>query len=141
MIDTKTSTEQATEVANLPIVPQATETPRVPLDDMAQDLADLDMCERMINDWEERAKVIKNRIKNRIGPRGIGTFKGVDVWAHSPTDRFANARFAKENPEIAAQFTHAKVEQVLNLEELKRAMPDLYGQYQVSSLRPMGSKK
>lgn len=141
MTDTKTAAEQAAEVANLPITPTTTQTPRVPLDDMTQDLADLDLAERMINDWKERAEVIKTRIKTRIGPRGIGTIKGVDVWAHSPTDRFANARFTKENPDIAAQFTHAKVEQVLNIEELQRALPDLYAQYQVSSLRPLGSKK
>lgn len=113
---------------------------RVNLDDMREDLETLRMVQRLIADWQSQERVLKEKIISRLGPNGEGYLDGKPVWAHSPTQKFASKKFTTDNPQIAEQFTHAKVVQVLNEEELRKALPALYAQYQVSSLRPLGSR-
>lgn len=113
---------------------------RVPLDDMVPDLENLDLADKLIAEWEETRKVLRGRIAERLGPNGIGTVAGREVWAHTPTARFATAKFAKEQPELAAQFTEHRVVTEVNSDRLKNELPGVYATYQVSSLRPLGSR-
>jgi hypothetical protein len=118
----------------------ANEPVRVPLDDMKTDLENLELAEKLIAEWEETRKVLRGRIAEKLGPNGIGTVAGREVWAHTPTARFAAAKFAKEQPELAAQFTEHRVVTEVNSERLKNELPGVYATYQVSSLRPLGSR-
>lgn len=123
---------QATTQSNEPVT--------VALDDMKEDLENLAIADRLLAEWTETRRVIRERIANRLGPNGIGTFQGRQVWAHTPTDRFAAAKFAKEQPEIAAQFTEPRVVTEVNQKRLEAEMPVLFADYRVSSLRPLGSR-
>lgn len=113
---------------------------RVDLDDMAADLDNLELAQKLVADWEATIKEIKARIVARLGPDGEGYRNGKAVWVHSPTEKFAVKKFTADNPQIAEQFTHSTVVTKLNEDELARALPELYAQYKVSVLRPVGSR-
>lgn len=127
-------------VSHLEALRRPVEPTKVPLDDMKKDLEDLALADKLLAEWEATRKIIRKRIADRLGPNGVGTVAGVEVWAHTPTERFAVAKFAKEQPEIAAQFTEHKVVTEVNQDRLKAEMPVLFAEYQVSSLRPLGSR-
>lgn len=134
--------DRVTDAQNTPIkVDELPEKPApVSLDDMADDLANLRIVDSMIATWEATRKEIRERIAARLGEDGEGTLNGRPVFAYGPTAKFAGKKFTEDYPEIAEQFTAAKVQQVLDTEQLRRALPDLYRKYQVRSLRPIGTK-
>lgn len=127
-----------TETTIVPTKPQARE---VSLDDMAKDLEDLELVETMLAEWSARKEAIRNKIKERLGEDGVGMLHGRPVFAYKVTAGFASSQFAKDHPQIAAQFTTAKVVEELNAGLLAAQMPELYQEYRVRQLKPVGSQK
>lgn len=113
---------------------------RVDLDDMADDLQNLRIVQKMLSDWKAEEERIKDKIKARLGRDGTGYIAGRPVWVHSPTEKFSTKQFQKAHPDLYDQFTRPKLIQELDTEELRRALPLVFEEFRVSSLRPLGPR-
>jgi len=138
-----TTPEQVRMAENIPLTNNtvtAETSKKVPLDELKQLVSDLSLVESMIKQWELKREDLRKVLREHIGEGNTGTIDGHPVFNYGPTNKFAVKRFTDDYPQIAEQFTHAKVVQVLNEEELARALPDLFEQYRVRSLRPVGPR-
>lgn len=62
------------------------------------------------------------------------TVNGKKVLAFGYVDKFAEAKFLKENPDLAEQFTVERTEKRVDTKFLRRLLPDVYRKYQVRQL-------
>lgn len=113
---------------------------RVDLDDMADDLQNLRIVQKMLSDWKAEEERIKDKIKARLGREGTGYVAGRPVFVHSPTEKFSTKQFQKAHPDLYDQFTRPKLIQELDTEELRKALPLVFEEFRVSSLRPLGPR-
>lgn len=60
---------------------------------------------------DELEKAAKAEVQARLGDREVGTLDGHTVvkWTHGKTNRFNQAAFKKDHPNLVAEYTEASV--------------------------------
>jgi hypothetical protein len=109
----------------------------VPLDEH-QDLLRLREKAFLARDaWDRELGRLDDQLRELIGDHGVGTFRGEEVFTYRPINRFAMARFIKENPDLARHFMTRKMIDVVDEGALLAARPDLYRRYQTRQTKFM----
>lgn len=72
---------------------------------------------------------IRRQLAALMGNAEVGLVNGREVLRKTTSEQFAWARFAKENPGIAAEYTVKKLVDEIDKQRLHDELPDLYAQY------------
>lgn len=77
---------------------------------------------------------LERQITNLLGSTNIGRINGETVIEWTRDDRFAHARFAEEEPDLARQFMVRRTKEELDVELVRRMRPDIWARYQTRRL-------
>ncbi|WP_284576644.1 lambda-exonuclease family protein [Streptomyces sp. 2P-4] len=81
----------------------------------------------------EELRLVENEMRMLTGEHEIATADGKPAWSWKANGTFAAKRFAEEEPELAAQYTHQV--DALDVDRLKAERPDTYNAYRARVLR------
>jgi hypothetical protein len=84
--------------------------------------------------WTKIEEEIKAEIDKILGDRNEATINGETAVERRWEERFATARFKKEDPDTARFFEHEVTKREIDVDMIRRTRPDLYKQYQTSKL-------
>lgn len=101
------------------------------VDDLLADLAKVKAREQELG--EERRQ-LENKLRELMGPVEVGLRDGQIACTWKRNGAFAHAKFAKAEPELAAQYRTSKP--AIDAKALERDHPDIYGQYRARVLHP-----
>jgi hypothetical protein len=71
----------------------------------------------------------RDQLGRLMGDASVALVHGKDVLKRTQSDQFAWARFRKEHPELAAQYTVPKLTDEIDKARLAKELPDLYASY------------
>lgn len=115
------------------------------LDSYVDLLAEVVECGNMIEWWQARQKLVKDRLRDLLGENEIGTVNGQEVIFYQKQNRFNSTAFRRKYPNLYRAFEVAKTETKFDPDLLKVSRPDLYEEFQVRAMRvtyePPGGKK
>lgn len=83
---------------------------------------------------KEEADQIGDQVAALVGNNTLITFKGRSILTYRPVNRFAGAKFTREQPELAQFYMFPVTKEELDVDLIRRTKPDLYQQYQVRSM-------
>lgn len=116
-------------------VEKAPEEPPVVMDNLVKLLAEDVECANNIKWWQERRRMVQERIAEAMGDSVLGTVNGRDAVHYDWVQQFNGSAFAKEYPDMARVYTHSVMVDKLDLDALRRSRPDLYRQFQTRKMR------
>lgn len=85
---------------------------------------------------EKRVSILKDWLKDAFKATGgtVGIVADIPVVSNRKTATFANARFAKDRPDLAEQYTIQVIKEELDVAGLKEDHRKLYDEYRSSML-------
>lgn len=84
--------------------------------------------------WGKIEEDLKEQIDKLLGDTNSGTINGEEAVLRRWEDRFATARFKKENPELARFYEREVTVREIDVDMIQRTRPDLYREYQTAKL-------
>lgn len=108
----------------------------------------LDGAASLFREWKQaeaeaaaakvKADLLKEQFRStlRTMGAGTGTINGIPVLTRRKTSTFRGKDFAAARPDLAEQYTRAKVVDVLDVDSLKREHPGVYQEFLAEALRP-----
>ncbi len=116
------------------------ERPAVDLEPMREKLASLATLKELAKQNLAEQAVIEKELKGVIGEGRVGILDGRPIYGFGLTDRIAEARFAKEEPDFYDYCTDTVKVQKLNVARMKNDFPELYDRYRVRQLTQLGGR-
>lgn len=110
----------------------------VSLDVAAEKLREWRDCERRLAALKSEVHRLSEEFRQALRACGaeIGTVNGVDVITRRATKTFRGSEFAQKRPDLAEQYTRAKVVDFLDVEALRAEHPEVYETFLSEALRP-----
>lgn len=116
-------------------------TKKVDLTKYRQLLQDIEIATRMKEQAERAVEELRGQLREVIGEGNTGFLDGEEIWTYGPTTRLATAQLKKAHPETYDEFCEWKTTRELDVTRLAKERPDLYQQFVVKSLRPVGTNR
>jgi len=90
-----------------------------------------------IKQWEKEAARLKELLIKEIGDAHAGLVDGHKLIYYRPTDRWAEARLIKDNPDLVQHYIKPKVTDTFDMNSFMSSHPDIADKYRVRSFRSL----
>lgn len=91
-----------------------------------------------VSKWQQEANRLKAMLIEQLGDAHAGLVDGRKLVYYRPTDRWAEARMIKENPDLTQHYIRPKVIDVFDLDAFSSSHPEIVDRYRVRSFRSVG---